>query len=180
MSNNPSATSVSVGIRLNNELIAQVDELVTEGLAESRSALVRQAVELGLAQLGEQQAQRKALRRRPKKASAAALEPAEPKDAGLKLFAYWVLESAKRSKTGKFGDDRIFISHAWKQYKRDQKPKGLDLDGFKERLVEANRERFLSLVCADMAPMMDSTDVRESETRYLSATFHLLCIPVAR
>ena len=179
MSNNPSATSVSVGIRLNNELIAQVDELVTEGVAESRSALVRQAVELGLAQLGKQQTRRKASGRH-KKAPAAALEPAEPAAAGLKLFAYWVLESAKRSKTGKFGDDRIFISHAWKQYKRDQKPKGMDLDGFKERLVEANRERFLSLVCADMAPMMDPTDVRESETHYLLATFHLLCIPVAR
>ena len=179
MSNNPSATSVSVGIRLNNELIAQVDELVSSGMAESRSALVRKAVELGLAQL-EEQSQRKASRRRPRSVPAAAPEPAESKEPTLKSFAEQVLESAKRSKTGKFGEDRIFISHAWKQYQLDHRPRKMDLDGFKSRLVEANRERFLSLVCADMAPMLDQKDVKESVIRYLSATFHLLCIPVAR
>ncbi len=63
-----------------------------------------------------------------------------------------------------------------RQYKREQKPKGMDLEAFKQRLVEANRERYLSLVCADMAPTLDQKDVKESEIRYLSATFHFLCI----
>jgi hypothetical protein len=51
----------------------------------------------------------------------------------------------------------------------------MDLEAFKQRLVEANRERYLSLVCADMAPVLDQKDVKESEARYLSATFHFLC-----
>jgi hypothetical protein len=91
-------------------------------------------------------------------------------------FAAQVLEAAGRTKTGRFGDDRVFISHLWRQYKREQRPKGLDLAAFKQLLVEANRERYLSLACDDLAPVHDQKDIKESEIRHLSATFHFVCI----
>jgi hypothetical protein len=91
-------------------------------------------------------------------------------------FAARVIEAAQRTKTGRFGDDRVFINHVWRQYKREYRSKGMDLQAFKQRLVEANRERYLSIVCADMAPVLDQKDVKESEIRYRSATFHFLCI----
>jgi hypothetical protein len=94
----------------------------------------------------------------------------------LTSFAEMALEAARRSDTGRFGEDRVLISHAWRQFQRDHPHGGLDEAGFKQRLLEANRERFLSLVCADMAPLLDQTDVAASEIRYLSATFHFVCL----
>jgi hypothetical protein len=94
----------------------------------------------------------------------------------LVSFAAQVLEAGQRTKTGRFGKDRIFISHVWRTFEREQQPKNMDLDSFKQRLLEANRERCLDLVCADMAPMLDQADVKESEINYLSATFHFLCL----
>ena len=107
--------------------------------------------------------------------SAAAEAPPEA-ELDLAPFAAQVLEAAQRTKNGRFGDNRVFINHVWRQYKREQRPKGMDLEAFKQRLVEANRARYLSLACADMAPIHDQKDVQESEIRHLSATFHFLCI----
>jgi predicted transcriptional regulator len=94
----------------------------------------------------------------------------------LLTFAAQAIEAGQRCKSGRFGEDRVLINHVWRQYKREHKPKGMDLEAFKRKLLEANRERYLSLVCADMAPLLDQKDVQESEIRHLSATFHFLCI----
>jgi hypothetical protein len=52
---------------------------------------------------------------------------------------------------------------------------------FKALLLEANRQRLLSLACADMAPIHRPSVVKESEINHLSATFHFLCVaPVSR
>ena len=100
---------------------------------------------------------------------------AEPLASVYKAFAQAVLTSARRCKTGRFGEDRLFINHAWRQYTRDQRLK-MSLDVFKQNLVKANAERYLSLVAADMAALLDQADVKESEIRHLTARFHLLCI----
>jgi hypothetical protein len=94
----------------------------------------------------------------------------------LKSFSEQVLAAARRSPTGRYGDDRVFVSHAWRQFQREHPQTKLTEPDFKERLIEANRERHLSLVRADMAPILDPDDVASSEIRYLSATFHLICI----
>jgi len=111
----------------------------------------------------------------PRAKRAAAGNPPTP-EFDLVAFAAQVLEAAQRTKTGRFGNDRVFISHVWRQYKREQRPKGMGLEAFKQRLVEANRGRYLSLACADMAPIHDQADVQESEIHYRSATFHFVCI----
>ncbi|QRN97424.1 hypothetical protein JRI60_52270 [Archangium violaceum] len=98
----------------------------------------------------------------------------EPKQEDLRGFAERVREAAKASTSGRFGEDKIFISHVWRSL-RDQL-QGLDEKSFKDRLIAANRERFLSLSRADLVEAMDPADVADSETRYLGATFHFIAL----
>ena len=51
-----------------------------------------------------------------------------------------------------------------------------DLKVFKSHLIEANRQGVVRLARADLAQEMDPTDVSESATTYLTATFHFVVI----
>lgn len=220
----PSKITTPIIIRLENDIIAQLDTLAAQQ-SISRSAITRSALAAGLEALqrpvqqeprvvrkiGRRSAKAKpqdqqqtdtlslasieevlpstapaslvapavtskAKRKAPRAKRAAAGDPLTP-EFDLAAFAVQVLEAAKRTKTaGRFGNDRVFINHVWRQFKREQHPKGMDLEAFKQRLVEANRRRYLSLACADMAPIHDQADVKESEIHYRSATFHFVCI----
>lgn len=103
-------------------------------------------------------------------------EPAIPEppagEEALSSFAERVLHTARTATSGRFGDDRVFISHIW----RAMQGPGLDEQAFKNRLVEANQKRLLSLSRADMVELMDPADVAASETRYLGATFHFIAL----
>lgn len=107
-----------------------------------------------------------------------AMEPSSPAPAprpvedGLPAFAERVLHTARSSETGRFGDDRVFISHVW----RAMRGSGLDERSFKNRLLEANQKRLLSLSRADMVELMDPSDVEASEVRHLGATFHFIAL----
>jgi hypothetical protein len=101
----------------------------------------------------------------------AAQEP-PPREEPLSAFASRVLHTARTATSGRFGDDRVFISHIW----HAMKGAGLDEQAFKNRLVEANQKRLLSLSRADMVELMDPADVAASETRYLGATFHFIAL----
>ncbi|SEU19236.1 hypothetical protein [Stigmatella erecta] len=90
----------------------------------------------------------------------------------LSSFAERVLHTARTATSGRFGDDRVFISHIW----HAMKGPGLDEQAFKNRLIEANQKRLLSLSRADMVELMDPADVAASETRYLGATFHFIAL----
>jgi hypothetical protein len=96
----------------------------------------------------------------------------EPEEASLRAFAERVLHAARTSTAGRFGEDKVFISHVW----RALQGQGLDEPTFKQRLVEANRARLLSLSRADLVEAMDPSDVAASETRYLGATFHFIAL----
>ena len=170
----PSKVTTPVIIRLENELILALDALA-KGQGSSRSSAARAALAAGLEAIKKPQEQKPTRGRKKAPAKAAAVE-SQPAPFDLVLFAAQVIEAGKRCETGKFGEDRIFINHAWRQYEQDAEPEGMDLKSFKQRLAEANNKRYLSLVCADMAPMLEQKDVKESETRWLSATFHLLCL----
>lgn len=177
----PSTLSRPFTIRVPHAQLAQLKQLAQlQGLTPG--ALATEALGIGLerllqAHLERQQPggceRRDSDRSAPDPAQQAAA--AEPQFSVYKPFAQAVLDCARRCKTGRFGDERIFIGHAWRQYKRDLGIK-MSLESFKEKLLEANRERLLSLVRADMAPVLDQADVQESETRSLSATFHFLCL----
>lgn len=183
----PSTLSKPLGIRVPHAQLAQLETLAKlRGL--SRGAIATEALCRGLDVLATELAGSSAEQRssstprtlpspaasapQPEAAAEAAAE-AEPR---LRSFAYWVLQSARRCQSGRCGDDRLFINHAWRQYRRDQRPRGMTLESFKLQLLEANRARLLSLVCADMAPFLDQHDVRDSEIHHLSATFHFLCL----
>jgi predicted transcriptional regulator len=198
-----SSITTAVGVRLENELLVKLDALAA-ARSEPRTATAREALRRGLDLLEAQQQQRQdegPEKRRPirrgqsrrekgpvqrtkspePKTGDRAKAPPRPAPAAqeLRAFASDVLEAARqvpRAKNPSRSQDRVFISHAWRQYKRQRPESALDLDAFKARLLEANRERFLSLVCDDMAPAHKAADVQASELQHLSATFHLVCI----
>jgi len=91
---------------------------------------------------------------------------------GLPVFVERVLAAARASTTGKFGDDLVFISHVYQALPE----LGLDEGTFKQRLLEANRARLLSLSRADLVEAMNPRDVAASEIRYLGATFHFIAL----
>ncbi|MFL5353964.1 hypothetical protein [Archangium sp.] len=92
----------------------------------------------------------------------------------LQGFAERVRQAARASASGRFGEDKIFISHVWRLLRAQLQ--GVDEQTFKSRLVEANRARLLSLSRADLVEAMDPADVSDSETRYLGATFHFIAL----
>jgi hypothetical protein len=95
----------------------------------------------------------------------------------LPRFASRVLEVASACETGRFGPDRVLISHVWHAMRAFPEFASLGLDEFKRRLAEANRARLLDLGRADLVEAMDQGDLRESETRYLDAAFHFVRLP---
>ena len=101
---------------------------------------------------------------------------ADPEPFDLEMFANTVMKVARTSPTGRFGDNKVFISHVWRQVAEESPFAPLGLTGFKEKLVEASRENLLTLSRADLVQVMDPADVRESETAYLNAVFHFILV----
>jgi len=92
----------------------------------------------------------------------------------LPEFARRVRDTARTCESGRFGDDKVFISHIWRKLEPEMKRDGIE--EFKRRLGEANRLGLLSLSRADLVQAMDPEDVRESETAFLNARFHFVRI----
>ena len=62
----------------------------------------------------------------------------------------------------------------------DQALAGMDLDTFKDRVVDAHRSGRLVLQRADLVGAMDPTLVARSEVRYLNASFHFIDVEPGR
>lgn len=92
----------------------------------------------------------------------------------LGTFAETVRQVARVTTSGRFGQDKVFISHVWDRLHGEGRDFGLDEQHFKERLAEANNKSLLRLSRADLAQALDQNDVARSETRYLTATFHFI------
>ena len=97
----------------------------------------------------------------------------QPGDDGA--FAARVLAAAQATKTGRFGDDKVFISHVFRRLVSEGAV-ARDPESFKSRLVSALRQGLLRLSRADMVEAMAAEDVDASETRNGSATFHFVRI----
>ena len=97
----------------------------------------------------------------------------EPPAATLDLaaFAARVLAAAKSCPTGRFGRNKVFIAHVWRHLAAGA---ALSLGDFKARLVEANQRRLLNLGPADLNPVFDAAELRESETLQYPSTFHFV------
>lgn len=87
----------------------------------------------------------------------------------LGRFADSVNEAAKESPTGKFGENKTFISHVHKQYLDNQQAQGKtgiqDLGKFKENLVKASRAGYIKMARADLPQIMNPKDIDESSTK---------------
>jgi hypothetical protein len=92
----------------------------------------------------------------------------------LPAFASRVIAAARASTTGRYGQNKVFISHVWRSLEGDPNAAGLDAAAFKERLVEAHREGLLDLSRADLVEAMSPEDVAASETSYFGASFHFV------
>ncbi|RJS23155.1 hypothetical protein DRW03_12590 [Corallococcus sp. H22C18031201] len=104
----------------------------------------------------------------PEEARPTAPEPTSARTS----FAEHLLAVARALPTGRYGDNKVFISHVW----RALQPEWPNREAFDEALLEANRARQLSLSRADLVSAMDPTDVSESEVRALGASFHFVVI----
>jgi hypothetical protein len=87
-----------------------------------------------------------------------------------------VKATARDCPTGRFGDHKVFIAHVWDRLQSEPDFAGMDLDGFKRALAEANNLRLIDLARADLVQAMDPEDVRRSEVHYLNTTFHFVRI----
>jgi hypothetical protein len=103
-------------------------------------------------------------------------EPLEQKEYDLKEFADTVLALARQSPTGRWGDNKVFINHVWRQMQEEPQFPPLSLSAFKEKLIAANRENLLTLSRADLVQVMNADDVQESETNYLNTVFHFILL----
>jgi hypothetical protein len=109
-------------------------------------------------------------------ADGAASDAPEPAEFDLPAFARTVKAVARDCPTGRFGDNKVFIAHVWRRLADEPGVPAMDLPTFKRRLTEANNAGVLTLSRADLVEVMDPTDVRESETRYLNAEFHFVLL----
>jgi hypothetical protein len=90
-----------------------------------------------------------------------------------RAFAVCVLTAARTSKTGRFGDSKVFISHVFRRL-ADEGVVADDPDAFKARLVSAHLRGLLSLSRADLVEAMAPEDVRASEAQEGGSTFHFV------
>lgn len=89
----------------------------------------------------------------------------------LQGFAERVVREARRTREGRFGERKVFISHL---ARRVAPLFDLDERSFKAKLVEAHRAGLLTLSRADLVGAMSPEAVAASETTYLGATFHFV------
>jgi hypothetical protein len=109
-----------------------------------------------------------------------ARRPADPVPAettfDLAAFAATVRTAARHCPTGRYGENKVFISHLHRYLRDEPSFPPLDLDMFKSRLAEANAAGLIELARADLVQDMDPADVRDSEIRRLTGLFHFVTI----
>lgn len=89
-------------------------------------------------------------------------------------FAARVQAVAQSCRHGRFGRNKLLVSALYTAYHR--RHPGADLQTFKQRLLQAHRQRLLSLLRADLQEAMDPAELAASEIDYLGARFHFLQI----
>lgn len=112
-------------------------------------------------------------------AQPAASPQAQPgrEELDLVQFAAKVQATAERCPSGRFGDNKVFISHLWRQLQSDPVLGHAGVEAFKARLLEAHRQGRLELNRADLVECMNPNDVAASEIKDLGSTFHFIKIP---
>jgi len=94
----------------------------------------------------------------------------------LSHFAQRVIAAARRSSSGRFGPDKVFIHHVWQSLRDEPGFESWTEEDFQRRLAEANQARYLDLTRADMVEAMNADDVSRSELNHLGARFHFVIV----
>jgi hypothetical protein len=94
----------------------------------------------------------------------------------LRTFVTEVLAAARQCPSGGLGPGRRYISHVWRQHKREHPDSGLKLRPFKDLLLYASRARLLTLASDELAALHKSSDVSASAVTLQGKTLHLLCV----
>lgn len=112
----------------------------------------------------------------PRSAEPTSASPTAAPDgpAALRTFAERVMVAVRASPTGRWGENKVFVSHVWNDFLRREGSSGMDLEAFKRLLLDANQAGHLSLSRADLVEVMDGEDVKRSEISSLGATFHFI------
>jgi hypothetical protein len=92
----------------------------------------------------------------------------------LKVFARQILDLASRTRSGHFGGNKVFLSHLWNTYRQHPGTPDVTREEFDRFLLEANRQKLITLSRADFLSEMDPKDVEASEISLPPATFHFL------
>lgn len=159
-------------------LLGQALNLPAGNLSSSR-LIAQLASQAAGARRNEVGAVREGLLRQWLQATPPGAEPetAPTRPVGLDMFAEHVLEAARHTRSGWFGNTLVFIHAVHATYAAETAGAQPDLQAFKDRLVEAHRLGLLELARADLVSAMNPEDVAKSATRYLSGTFHLIRVP---
>lgn len=105
------------------------------------------------------------------------VQNANPYHDALGRFAEGVNEAAADSTTGKFGDNKTFISHVHKAYAEKQKAQGKfaqPLEMFKQNLIKASQAGLVTLSRADLPQVMNPKDLDASTTKHGNSEFHFV------
>ncbi|HEY6882383.1 MAG TPA: hypothetical protein VI299_30335 [Polyangiales bacterium] len=97
-------------------------------------------------------------------------------ETSLERFAEAVMDTARKPGVTRFHDDRAFIGSIWEHMRGRSPVFEMPLDAFKEKLVQAHRQKLIRMSRADLVQAMDPAEVARSEARYLSATFHFVAL----
>ena len=73
----------------------------------------------------------------------------------------------------RFGTRKVFIRAAYEAMKGGP---SYTWEQFRERLIEANKARLLSLSRADLVDAMHAQDVEESHVRHFASDFHFVAL----
>jgi hypothetical protein len=107
-------------------------------------------------------------------------EPAEPEPpetpVDLETFARRVNEAALATPTGRWLDDKVFISHVYEELKRRHQAEGRTPEEFKRQLLQAHHARLVRLNRADFVGALPQGDVLSSKTDDGEHTFHFVRI----
>jgi hypothetical protein len=94
----------------------------------------------------------------------------------LARFSERVEDAARASETGRFGGNKVFISHVWRKLRSEGDYTDMPEAEFKKHLTQANHAGLLRLSRADLVEAMNPEDVESSVTRYHDAAFHFVTV----
>ena len=112
----------------------------------------------------------------PSAAAPPAADLKEPAQGSLEKFASDVLDAAQHSPSGWVSSERLFISHAWRAYRKAYPSRPPALSVFKTLLLQARGKRLIELAEDEMAVFHRRADVQGSASESRGTRFHLLSV----